>query len=326
VDLTSLVTELQLRGFDQDKVDNALRCLVHVFAVQDHTSEEKGGILTDDIHSSYPIEVVQAATELFLEKAKVGGQQVYRVKWGCEEAARVMLGQLWDHASIRWNEYVSSMDDRYLGFFMPSKAENQRVVTTWKLRNDLKWFSIAIPRHGWNVLRIIDDLTAIAWKLDLAFGFRTYGAEGVQGERVLLHDEAYDTLLERAVFPADEIRRSINLWRFFSEYNLEATNFEELINECELTREEVVTQVEKFFAKNLTSHYNEEQYPPYFVNDKAKKEYQEEVRGLLSPMDLWLSRADSPPKGLVPIMEPEGNTIRVNGGDVPGVAQLANVP
>ena len=322
MDLTSLTTELQIRGFSQEMIDTAFRCLVHVYAVQDFASE-KGGILVDDVLNTYPMEVVQAASELFLEKEGVGEQQVYRVRWGCEDAALTMEGQLWDYTSQRWNEYVSSLNERYLGFFLPPVNEVGRVVTTWKLRKDLKWFSTAIPRHGWNVLRLIDDLTAIAWKLDLAFGFRPYGAEGVKGERVLLHEQAFEALRQRAVIPPDEYTKGIRLWRFFSEYDANATDFVTLMTESDVTIEDVVGQVDKFFEKNLTSRYREGQYPPYFVNDKKKKEYNEEVRGLLAPMDAWLAGTEVTPGELNQVSaQSESGETRSAGGPVSSLAQL----
>ena len=61
VDLPSLVAELQIRGFDQDKVDNAIKCLVHVYEVQD-SNLEAGGILAEDLISVYEPDVVQAAS------------------------------------------------------------------------------------------------------------------------------------------------------------------------------------------------------------------------------------------------------------------------
>ena len=112
VDLPSLVAELHLRGFDQDKVDSALRCLVHVFAVEGQASPEHGGILAEDLISTYDLEVVQAATELFLEKSKVLGREVFRVRWGCQETAKTMERELWNHVSHPWAEYVSQIDGR----------------------------------------------------------------------------------------------------------------------------------------------------------------------------------------------------------------------
>ena len=72
------------------------------------------------------------------------------------------------------------------------------------------------------------------------------------------------------------------------------------MKECDLTLEEVVEQVQKFFDLGLTSQYRDGQYPPYFINDKKKKEFQAAVRGLLRLMDMWLSggmtaEAESPP-------------------------------
>jgi hypothetical protein len=290
LDLPSLMTELQLRGFDQDKVDSALRCLVHVYAVQDHTSKGGGGMLVEDVVNTYPIEIVQAASEVFLDKLKAGGLEVYRVKWGFEDTAKMMEKQLWDLASAHWNEFVAGADERYLGFFLPDTEEGSRIITTWKVRKDLKWFSVEIPQRGWNVLRLIDDVISVAWKLDLAFGFRPFDGEGVQGERVLLHSEAYASLKERAVPPSEDLVNGIRLWRFFSEYDVNTTDFVALMKECGLSLDQVVGQVKAFFQDGLTSQYRDGQYPPYFVNDKKKKEFQLAVRALLDPMDAWLSR------------------------------------
>jgi hypothetical protein len=293
LDLPSIITELQLRGFDQDRVDKSLRCMVHVYAVQDFTTVEGGGALVDDIVYTYPLEVVQAASELFLEKFKRGGREAFRVKWGCEETAKMMQGQLWDYASAHWKQFLEGVDQRYLGFFMPKDGPEARIVTTWKVRSDLKWFSVEVPQYGWNVLRLIDDVVSVASRLDLAFGFRPFGPDGVLGERVLLHEQAYATLQKRAVAPPDELLKGIRLWKFFSEYVPEGTDVVALIKDCELTLDDVVEQVGKYFEKGLTSQYRDGQYPPYFINPKKKKEFQAEVRTLLYPMQAWLAKEDS---------------------------------
>jgi DNA-binding transcriptional MerR regulator len=284
------MSELHLRGFDQGKVDSALRCLVHVYAVQDSASTETGGILAEDIVSTYPLDVVQAATQIFLDTSMTRGREVFRVKWGCESAALTMEERLWDHASQRWEEFVGQLDGRYLGFFLPGDDDTGRVTSNWKLNNELKWFSVQVPRQGWKILAMMDDVTEVAWKLDLAFGFRPFEAEGIQAERVLLHKRAYELLKSKTVAPAAGLVRSIRLWRFFSEYDVHATDFVALMRESGLTLEEVKDQVEKFFAMGLTSTYREGQYPPYFINDKRKKEFQQAVTDLLTPMDEWLSR------------------------------------
>jgi hypothetical protein len=289
MDIPTLMTELQLRGFGQEKVDAALRCLVHVHAVQDFTSGEKGGVLVEDIVNTYPVEVVQAASELFLEKTKSDAQLVYRVRWGYDDAASKMEQQLWDNSSPRWEEFVSNVNERYLGYLLPKEQDSERVLTDWKLRKDLKWFSTAIPRHGWNILRQMDDIAAIAWKLDLAFGFRPYGKQGVRGARVLLHEKAFEALRNRAATPPEGFQKAVGLWKFFSEYDAEATDFVALMRECDLSLEDVAAQVDIFFEKNLTTRYRSAQYPPYFVNQKVKKEFLLEVRLLLAPLDAWLS-------------------------------------
>jgi len=281
-----------MRGLDQDKVDSALRLLVHVSAVQDQTPSESGGILVEDVVNTYPMEVVQAGADLFLEKVKDQNLEAFRVKWGCDETARMMEKQLWVNAATRWEEYVASMNERYLGFFLPMTYEGARIVTNWKLRKDLKWFSVEVPSHGWNVLRMMDDLTEVAWKLDLAFGYRPFGPDGVQGERVLLHKKAFESLKNKAVLPPEAHRTGIKLWKFFSEYDVEATDFVALMKECELNLDEVIGQVQEFFSKGLTSQYRDGQYPPYFVNEKMKKEFAAEVHALLTPMADWLHEAE----------------------------------
>jgi len=292
VDLPSLTTELHLRGFDQERVDEALRCLVHVHEVQDSAPADGGGILAEDILSKYDLSMVQAATQLFLDRSMSEGRDVFRVRWGCEAAAEAMEEQLWSHASSRWDEFVAQLDERYLGFLLLSVDESGRVINNWKLGKELRWFSVEVPSQGWKVLGMVDDVTEVAWKLDLAFGYRSYGADGVEGPRILLHKKAYDVLKAKVVRPPDELLRSVRLWRFFSEYDVQSTDFVALMKECNLTLEEVVEQVKTFFASDLTSQYREGQYPPYFVNDKKKKEFQQAVRELLQPMNSWLLRKE----------------------------------
>ena len=294
MDIAALMTELQIRGFSEDSIDSALRCLVHVYAVEDHASEDKAGILADDIIGTYPADVVQAAADIFLEKGRSGAHVVYRIRWGFEEAARTLKSQLWDNAAHRWDEFVANVNERYLGFFLSPVSGNDRVITTWGLERELGWFSEAVPRHGWNVQRIIGDVSAIAWELDLAFGFRPFGSQGVGTELALLHEKAFDALKRKALSPPAETVAAIKLWRFFSEYDVKATNFESLMEGCGLSLAQVQEQTNRFFAKNLTSQYREGQYPPYFINDKRKKEFKEEVESLLQPMDAWLSRGEIP--------------------------------
>ena len=274
-----------------EKVDSALRCLVHVHAVQDHASADSSGILAEDILNTYELNVVQAATELFLDRSRAQGRDVFRVRWGCEAAAEAMEDELWSHASERWEEFVAQLDERYLGLFMPA-AEGGRVINDWKLGKELRWFSVEVPRQGWKILGMMDDISAVAWKLDLAFGFRLFDAEGPKTPRVLLHEKAYGLLKKKRVEPPAQMMNSIRLWRFFSEYDVQATDFVSLMRECELSLDEIVGQVDKFFSSNLTSQYREGQYPPYFVNDKKTKEFQQAVRDLLRPMDAWLLRQD----------------------------------
>jgi hypothetical protein len=303
VDIPSLTTELHLRGFDQENIDSALRCLVHVHAVQDTASPDSSGVLAEDILNTYPLEVVQAASQLFLDTLKSEGREVFRVRWGCEDAAVQMEERLWENGSKWWEGFVEQLNERYLGFVIPLKDDGARVVVNWKLSKDLKWFSVEVPRHGWNMLRFLDDLTAVALKLDLAFEYREFGADGIRGARVLLHQKAYDSLKARKVPPPDEYRKSIRLWRFFSEYDVNSTDFVALMKECGLSLDDVQGQIEKFFAQNLTSQYRDGQYPPYFINDKKKKEFQLAVGGLLAPMDEWLGGKEMREEAPLPVPE-----------------------
>jgi len=287
------MSELHLRGLDQSKVDSALRCLVHVYSVQDSASMDAGGILAQDILENYELTVVQAATQLFLDKAMSQGREVFRVKWGCESAAAAMQDQLWDHAALRWEEFVAQLNDRYLGFVLLGRDEDGRVVNSWKMGKELRWFSVEVPSHGWTILGMIDDISEVAWKLDLAFGYRSYGPEGIQAPQVLLHRKAYEILRAKCSSPPGDLLRQVRLWRFFSEYDVNSTDFVALSRECSLKLEEIVDQVNKFFSTNLTSQYREGQYPPYFVNDKKKKDYEKAVKELLQPMSAWLLRGES---------------------------------
>jgi hypothetical protein len=289
LDLPSLFSELQLRGFGEDKIDSALRCMVHVYAVQEYVKDETGGILAEDLVNSYGSEVLQAASELVLEKSMVEGREIYRVKWGCEDAAKIMEQDLWENGSGRWSDFVSELDDRYLGICLPEKDDGARVVNSWKQGKELKWFAVEVPHHGYKVLGMMDDIIAVATKLDLAFGFRPVRPEGVGGEKVLLHEDAYLLLKERGTRPPEELLRSIRLWRFFSEYDVHGTDFVALMRDCGLSLDDVSEQVRAFFGRDLTSQYRESQYPPYFINPKKKKEFQAAVRELLVPMEVWIS-------------------------------------
>jgi hypothetical protein len=303
VDIPSLTTELHLRGFDQEMIDSALRCLVHVHAVQETASPDATGVLAEDILNTYSLEVVQAASQLFLDTLKAQGREVFRVRWGCEDAAAQMEERLWENGSKWWEGFVQQLNERYLGFVLPSSDEGARVVVNWKLSKDLKWFSVEVPRHGWNMLRFLNDLTAVALKLDLAFEYREFGTDGVRGTRILLHQKAYDSLKAKKVAPPDEYRKSIRLWRFFSEYDVNSTDFVALMNECSLSLDDIQGQIAKFFAQSLTTQYRDGQYPPYFINDKKKKEFQLAVAGLLSPMDEWLGGNGMKEEAPAPVLE-----------------------
>jgi hypothetical protein len=290
MDIGGLITELQIRGFDQVKTDSALKCLVHVHAVQDFTNDDAGGVLVKDILSSYPFEVTSAAAELYFDRMMVYGQDVFRVKYGYDAAAQRLERQLWQNASARWQEFVDGLDERYLGFVLPMTYENARIIEFWKTRNDLKWFGVELEAAGWKILTIIDDIAEVGWALDLAFGYRSFGLGGIEGNRTLLHKKAYESLKKRAVVPSDLIITGIKLWKFFSQFEPAETDVVELMKECGVTLEEVQRQVKAFYEKGLTSPYRDSQYPPYLVADRTKKQYQEEVRGLLSPMEMFLGR------------------------------------
>jgi hypothetical protein len=174
--------------------------------------------------------------------------------------------------------------------------ENARVMELWKARKDLKWFGVELEGFGWDVLRLIDDVIAVGYALDLAFGYRSFGPGGIEGNRTVLHKKAYESLKKRAVVPSDFIITGIKLWRFFSQFEPEETEVVDLMKECGVTLEEVQRQVKSFYEKGLTSPYRDSQYPPYLVVDHLKKRYQEEVRGLLSPMEMWLKRKDPAPE------------------------------
>jgi hypothetical protein len=298
LDLTSLFSELRLRGFGEGKTDSALRCMVHVYAVQEYVRDETGGVLAEDLLNSYAPEVLQAASELFLEKSMVQGREIYRVKWGCEDAAKIMEQDLWENGSSRWAEFVHELDDRYLGICLPENEEGARVVNSWKQGKELKWFSVEVPDQGYRILGMMEDIIAVASRLDLAFGFRRLGSEGVGGERVLLQGDAYLQLKERGIRPPVQLVRLIRLWRFFSKYDVNETDFVALMKDCGLSLDDVVGQVHKFFDNDLTSQYRETQYPPYFINPKKKKEFQAAVRELLVPMETWLSESAASPQAL----------------------------
>ena len=329
MDLQSLVRELHIRGFNQDKVDSALRCLVHVYAVQGSTPSDTGGVLAEDILDKYELDVVQAATQLFLEKTMSQGREVFRVRWGCESAAEEMEEQLWAHATSRWAEFIAQIDERYLGFFLPQSDGDGRVMSDWKLSKEIRWFSVEVPSQGWKILGIIDDISEVAWKLDLAFGFRSFGSDGVQAPRALLHRKAFETLQARKVTPPDELLKSIRFWRFFSEYDVHSTDFVALMRECSLSLEEVVGQVNKFFTDNITSQYREGQYPPYFINDKKRKEFQQAVRELLQPMNAWLLRRDISQPASQPVVvasQKTGKPARSSSRRPSRPAKTASVP
>ena len=283
------MTELQIRGFDQQRLDSALRCLVHVHSVQDFTNSEGGGVLAADILSSYPLEVTQVASELFLERLVVAGQDVFRVKWGFDEAARWVERRLWENSAVRWEEFVEGLDEHYLGFLLPLTYEDARIVDFWKARKDLKWFGVEEEAAGWQILQMIDDVAGVGYTLDLAFGYRCFTEEGPDGQRTVLHKKAFEALKQKAVVPQYPILNGIKLWKFFSQYEPADSDFVKLMKECELSLEEVRSQIEIFHDLGLTTKFRDSQYPPYIVVDKMKKQYEEAVRGLLRPMEGWLS-------------------------------------
>lgn len=296
MDIDGLITELQIRGLDQARVDSALKCLVHVHAVQDFTNDDAGGVLVKDVLNSYPFEVTVAASELYFERATVYGQDVFRVKWGYDAATRWLEKRLWQNASDRWEEFVDGLDERYLGFVLPMTYDHARIIEFWKARKDLKWFGVEFEGFGWNILRLIDDIVAVGWALDLAFGYRSFGPGGIEGNRTLLHKKAYDSLKRQAAVPPDSIITGIKLWKLFSQFEPAETDFVKLMKECDVTIEEVQRQVGTFYEKGLTSRYRDTQYPPFLLVEKMKKQYQEEVRRLLNPMEAWLTRKELAPE------------------------------
>ena len=296
MDIEGLIAELQIRGLDQAKIDSTLKCLVHVNAVQDFTNDEAGGVLVKDILNSYPSEVSQAASELYFERLTACGQEVFRVKHDYQATAQSLETQLWQNASDRWEEFVNGLDGRHLGFVLPMSFERARVVELWKTRNDLKWFSAEFEEFGWNVLRLIDDILAVGWALDLAFGYRSFHSGGITGTRTALHKRAYESLKRRAAIPPDDITKKVKLWRFFSQYEPAETDVVSLMKECDVTLDDVQRQIKDFQEKGLTTPFRESQYPLYLVVDKMKKRYQQEVRGLLNPMENWLKRRETAPE------------------------------
>ena len=296
MDIDGLITELQIRGLDQARVDSALKCLVHVHAVQDFTNDDAGGVLVKDVLNSYPFEVTVAASELYFERATVYGQDVFRVKWGYDAATRWLEKRLWQNASDRWEEFVDGLDERYLGFVLPMTYDHARIIEFWKARKDLKWFGVEFEGFGWNILRLIDDIVAVGWALDLAFGYRSFGPGGIEGNRTLLHKKAYESLKRQAAVPPDSIITGIKLWKLFSQFEPAETDFVKLMKECDVTIEEVQRQVGTFYEKGLTSRYRDTQYPPFLLVEKMKKQYQEEVRRLLNPMEVWLTRKELAPE------------------------------
>lgn len=292
VDLTSLLSELHYRGLSQEKTGAALRCLLYVHEGQDYASPGTGGVLTDDVLGAFELDVVQAASELFLEKSRAQGREVFTVRWGCENIAEDVEKKTWSLASRRWNAFARRLDERYLGFFLPVRGARGRVITDWQLSKELKWFSTEVPHQGQKILGMMDEISQAAGKLGLAFAFRAFGPEGVLGPRVLLHGRAFEALDSKKVIPPDGALLSMRLWRFFSEYDVYSTNFVALMRECGLTLDEVVNQVGAFFDLGLTSEYREGQYPPYFINLNRKEEFQAAVRALLLPMESWLSRGE----------------------------------
>ena len=310
MDLEGLITELQIRGFDQQRIDSALRCLVHVYAVQDHTNSDAGGVLVKDILSSYPLEVTQAASELYFERLTVLGHDVYRLKWGYEATARRLEKQLWENASSRWDEFVATLDDRFLGFFLPLSYEEARVVDYWKSRKDLKWFGVQVEGIGWDVLRLIEDVMAVGYAVDLAFGYRPFDAANIESQRTLLHKKAFESLKEKAKVAPEAYRRGIKLWKFFTEFEPAESDVVKLLGECGLSPEEVEVQVGAFHDAGLTTAYRATQYPPFLVVDKRKKDFEVAVRELLSPMEAWLLRGSDLPLSANPVPVQEESIIQ----------------
>ena len=162
---------------------------------------------------------------------------------------------------------------------------------------------------------MIDDVVAIGWALDLAFGYSRFGPEGIEGQRTVLHKKAYESLRRRAEVPPYQIMTAIKLWKFFSEFEPAESEIVVLMKECGVTLDEVQAQVKAFYEKGLTTPYRDSQYPPYLVVDKMKKRYKEEVRNLLGPMELWLSGRE--PANMV-VAEVSVGDVLTNGVTVEG--------
>lgn len=293
VDLPSLLAELHIRGLSREKSRSALKCLQQVHMTQAFASPEGAGVLMEDLAANYDLDVIQAASQLFLEKRMVQGREVFTVKWGCENVAEGVEKESWKRVSHKWETYVQGLDDRFLGFFLPGDGPRARVVTEWQLNKELMWLSTEFPLQGQKMLGVLDEIGAEAGRLGLAQVFRPFGPEGVLSPRLLLHQRAFEALNASKSPPPPSAVHSVRLWRFFSEYDPNATNFVALMKDCSLSLDEIVEQIGKFFELGLTSEYRDSQYPPYFIAFKKKDEFQAAVRDLLLPMESWLSRGQS---------------------------------
>jgi len=290
VDISGLITEFRIRGLDQRKIDSALKCLVYVQSVQDVTNSEGGGVLVKDVLDSYPLEVTQVASELYLEKLALWGFDVFRVRWGYDSAARSAARRLWDGASSSWEKFADGLDGRCLGLLLPSSYEEGRLVESWKHREEAAWLGTEVEGLDKKMLSMVNEVLAAGYSLDLAFGYSSFDQSGVNGRWTLLLRSAYDSLRERAEPLPLALVTGARLWRFFSQYEPAESDIVKLMRECGLTLEDVRAQVNTFYERGLTTRYRESQYPPFLVVEKMKKAYRQAVDSLFNPSKVWFAR------------------------------------
>lgn len=292
MDISGLITEFRIRGLDQRRIDSALKCLVHVQFVQDLTNAERGGVLVKDVLDSYPLEVTQVASELYLEKLTMWGVDVFRVKWGYESAALSAARRLWEDVSSRWEKFADGLDKRYLGLVLPETYEGARVVESWKNRREAEWLGAEVDGLDRKMLDMVNGVIGAGFALDLAYSYSSFGERGVDGRWTLLHKNAYETLKGRAERLPLPLANGVRLWRFFSRYDPAESDIVKLMKECGLALEEVRGQVNMFYRMGLTTSYRESQYPPFLVHEKVRNAYKQTIDGFLIPVKLWVASRD----------------------------------
>ena len=174
VDISGLITEFRIRGLDQRKIDSALKCLVHVYSTQDLVNAENGGVLVKDVLDSYPLEVTQVASELYLERFTLWGLDVFRVKWGYDSAARSASRRLWDASSSPWEKFADGLDKRCLGLLLPESYEEGRVLESWKNNSKAEWLAGEVGGLDSKALSIVNDCMKVGYSLDLAFSCSSF--------------------------------------------------------------------------------------------------------------------------------------------------------